>query len=74
DEAQQESVPQEEGDDPDLELAKKMSLEAHQAKRNKHMNKIKSANRNTANYHLYHALMEALIAYEDAMDKEVISA
>ncbi|GJT08147.1 hypothetical protein Tco_0842609 [Tanacetum coccineum] len=37
----------------------------------KHMNKIKSANRNTANYHLYHALMEALIADEDAMDKEV---
>ncbi|GJZ78529.1 hypothetical protein Tco_0643366 [Tanacetum coccineum] len=35
------------------------------------MNKIKSANRNTANYHLYHALMEALIADEDAMDKEV---
>ncbi|GJY97021.1 hypothetical protein Tco_0513931 [Tanacetum coccineum] len=32
DEAQQESVPQEEGDDPDLELAKKMSLEAHQEK------------------------------------------
>ncbi|GKF55501.1 hypothetical protein Tco_0165841, partial [Tanacetum coccineum] len=32
DEAQQESVPQEEGDDPDLELAKKMSLEAHQKK------------------------------------------
>ncbi|GKB14367.1 hypothetical protein Tco_0848290 [Tanacetum coccineum] len=31
-EAQQESVPQEEGDDPDLELAKKMSLEAHQEK------------------------------------------
>ncbi|GKA32194.1 retrovirus-related pol polyprotein from transposon TNT 1-94 [Tanacetum coccineum] len=31
----------------------------------KHMNKIKSA------YHLYHALMEALIADEDAMDKEV---
>ncbi|GJX37722.1 hypothetical protein Tco_0251025, partial [Tanacetum coccineum] len=30
DDAQQESVPQEEGDDPDLELAKKMSLEAHQ--------------------------------------------
>ncbi|GKG42820.1 hypothetical protein Tco_0477118, partial [Tanacetum coccineum] len=27
-EAQQESVPQEEGDDPDLKLAKKMSLEA----------------------------------------------
>ncbi|GKA01768.1 hypothetical protein Tco_0674433 [Tanacetum coccineum] len=27
--------------------------------------------RNTANYHLYHALMEALIADEDAMDKEV---
>ncbi|GJW76585.1 retrovirus-related pol polyprotein from transposon TNT 1-94 [Tanacetum coccineum] len=36
----------------------------------KHMNKNKSANRNPANYHLYHALMEALIAYEDAMDKE----
>ncbi|GKG37732.1 hypothetical protein Tco_0456955, partial [Tanacetum coccineum] len=35
------------------------------------MNKIKSANRNTANYHLYHALMEALITDEDAMDKEV---
>ncbi|GJU05038.1 hypothetical protein Tco_1121468 [Tanacetum coccineum] len=35
------------------------------------MNKIKSANRNTANYRLYHALMEALIADEDAMDKEV---
>ncbi|GJR60953.1 retrovirus-related pol polyprotein from transposon TNT 1-94 [Tanacetum coccineum] len=32
DEAQQESVPQDEGDDPDLELAKKMSLEAHQEK------------------------------------------
>ncbi|GKA54899.1 hypothetical protein Tco_0753848, partial [Tanacetum coccineum] len=37
----------------------------------KHMNKIKSANKNTSNYHLYHALMEALIADEDAMDKEV---
>ncbi|GJR60946.1 hypothetical protein Tco_1503108 [Tanacetum coccineum] len=37
----------------------------------KHMNKIKSANRNTANYHLYHTLMEALIADEDAIDKEV---
>ncbi|GJU05915.1 hypothetical protein Tco_1122345 [Tanacetum coccineum] len=36
-----------------------------------HMNKNKSANRNTANYHLYHALMEALITDEDAMDKEV---
>ncbi|GJW43758.1 hypothetical protein Tco_0072557 [Tanacetum coccineum] len=31
----------------------------------KHMNKIKSANRNTTNYHLYHALMEALITDED---------
>ncbi|GJX04121.1 hypothetical protein Tco_0190037 [Tanacetum coccineum] len=31
-EAQQESVPQREGDDPDLELAKKMSLVAHQEK------------------------------------------
>ncbi|GJV31599.1 hypothetical protein Tco_1391999 [Tanacetum coccineum] len=37
----------------------------------KHMNKNKTANRNHANYHLYHALMEALIADEDAMDKEV---
>ncbi|GJU16152.1 hypothetical protein Tco_1144118 [Tanacetum coccineum] len=37
----------------------------------RHMNKIKSANRNTANYRLYHALMEALITDEDAMDKEV---
>ncbi|GJZ13049.1 hypothetical protein Tco_0548279 [Tanacetum coccineum] len=27
--------------------------------------------RNPANFHLYHALMEALIANEDAMDKEV---
>ncbi|GJS96597.1 hypothetical protein Tco_0803565 [Tanacetum coccineum] len=33
--------------------------------------KNKTANRNSANYHLYHALMEALIADEDAMDKEV---
>ncbi|GJV23769.1 hypothetical protein Tco_1376464 [Tanacetum coccineum] len=31
----------------------------------------KSANKNTTNYRLYHALMEALIADEDAMDKEV---
>ncbi|GKF55733.1 hypothetical protein Tco_0166073, partial [Tanacetum coccineum] len=37
----------------------------------KHMNKNKTANRNPANYHLYHALMEALIADEDAMYKEV---
>ncbi|GKA59555.1 hypothetical protein Tco_0758868, partial [Tanacetum coccineum] len=36
-----------------------------------HINKKKSANRNTTNYCLYHALMEALIANEDAMDKEV---
>ncbi|GKB03948.1 hypothetical protein Tco_0832091 [Tanacetum coccineum] len=35
------------------------------------MNKKKSANKNKTNYHLYHALMEALIADEDAMDKEV---
>ncbi|GKC85305.1 hypothetical protein Tco_1141022, partial [Tanacetum coccineum] len=35
----------------------------------KHMNKIKSANRNPANYHIYHALMKALIADEDAKDK-----
>ncbi|GJY62745.1 reverse transcriptase domain-containing protein [Tanacetum coccineum] len=37
----------------------------------KHMNKNRTANRNPANYHLYHALMEALIVDEDAMDKEV---
>ncbi|GJT56273.1 hypothetical protein Tco_0991327 [Tanacetum coccineum] len=37
----------------------------------KHMNKNRTANRNPANYHLYHALMKALIADEDAMDKEV---
>ncbi|GJZ77771.1 hypothetical protein Tco_0642443 [Tanacetum coccineum] len=35
------------------------------------MNKKKSANKNKTNYHLYHALMEALIADEDAIDKEV---
>ncbi|GJQ94781.1 hypothetical protein Tco_0005920 [Tanacetum coccineum] len=37
----------------------------------KHMQKNRTANRNPTNYHLYHALMEALIADEDAMDKEV---
>ncbi|GKB82718.1 hypothetical protein Tco_0949613, partial [Tanacetum coccineum] len=37
----------------------------------KHMHKNKTANRNPANFHLYHALMEALIADEDDMDKEV---
>ncbi|GJY25603.1 hypothetical protein Tco_0400329 [Tanacetum coccineum] len=36
-----------------------------------HMNKKKSANKNKTNYRLYHALMEALLADEDAMDKEV---
>ncbi|GJX45444.1 hypothetical protein Tco_0262120 [Tanacetum coccineum] len=30
-----------------------------------HMNKKKSANKNKTNYHLYHALMEALIADEE---------
>ncbi|GJU42209.1 retrovirus-related pol polyprotein from transposon TNT 1-94 [Tanacetum coccineum] len=35
----------------------------------KHMNKNRTANRNPANYQLYHTLMEALIADEDAMDK-----
>ncbi|GJU09917.1 hypothetical protein Tco_1132313 [Tanacetum coccineum] len=40
----------------------------------KHMNKNRTANRNPANYHLYHALMEALIADEDAMDKDGPSA
>ncbi|GJY89894.1 retrovirus-related pol polyprotein from transposon TNT 1-94 [Tanacetum coccineum] len=37
----------------------------------KTMNENKSANRNTANYHLYHALMEALIEDENSMDREV---
>ncbi|GJS84694.1 hypothetical protein Tco_0751235 [Tanacetum coccineum] len=35
------------------------------------MHKNKSANRNPANYRLYHALMEALIEDKNAMDKEV---
>ncbi|GJY08856.1 hypothetical protein Tco_0377041 [Tanacetum coccineum] len=35
------------------------------------MHKNKSTNRNPANYRLYHALMEALIEDENAMDKEV---
>ncbi|GJW32882.1 hypothetical protein Tco_0052914 [Tanacetum coccineum] len=35
------------------------------------MHKNKSANRNPANYRLYHALMEALIEDENVMDKEV---
>ncbi|GJZ57359.1 hypothetical protein Tco_0612853 [Tanacetum coccineum] len=37
----------------------------------KFMHKNKIANRNPANYRLYHALMEALIEDENAMDKEV---
>ncbi|GJW39897.1 hypothetical protein Tco_0065742 [Tanacetum coccineum] len=37
----------------------------------KTMNENKSANRNTANYHLYHALMEALIEDKNSMDREV---
>ncbi|GJZ75929.1 hypothetical protein Tco_0640394, partial [Tanacetum coccineum] len=37
----------------------------------KFMHNNKSANRNPANYRLYHALMEALIEDENAMDKEV---
>ncbi|GJY60595.1 hypothetical protein Tco_0461252 [Tanacetum coccineum] len=37
----------------------------------KSMHKNKSANRNPANYRLYHALMETLIEDENAMDKEV---
>ncbi|GJR04725.1 RNA-directed DNA polymerase, eukaryota, reverse transcriptase zinc-binding domain protein [Tanacetum coccineum] len=35
------------------------------------MHKNKSANRNPANYRLYHALMKSLIEDENAMDKEV---
>ncbi|GKG04226.1 hypothetical protein Tco_0314613, partial [Tanacetum coccineum] len=37
----------------------------------KSMHKNKSANRNPANYRLYHALMEALIEDENVTDKEV---
>ncbi|GKD58571.1 hypothetical protein Tco_1296080, partial [Tanacetum coccineum] len=37
----------------------------------KYMHKNKSANRNPANYRLYHALMKALIEDENAMDKKV---
>ncbi|GKF53643.1 hypothetical protein Tco_0160553, partial [Tanacetum coccineum] len=37
----------------------------------KSMHKNKFADRNPANYRLYHALMEALIEDENAMDKEV---
>ncbi|GJT60258.1 hypothetical protein Tco_1003791 [Tanacetum coccineum] len=36
------------------------------------MHKNRSANRNPANYQLYHALMEALIQDENAIDKEVV--
>ncbi|GJW65181.1 hypothetical protein Tco_0117065 [Tanacetum coccineum] len=60
-------------DKVDLEEFDKVALEEFDLKSAlfKHMNKNKTANRNPANYHLYHALMEALIADEDAMDKEV---
>ncbi|GKG35941.1 hypothetical protein Tco_0443619, partial [Tanacetum coccineum] len=37
----------------------------------KSMHKNKSANRNPANYRLYHALMKALIEDENVMDKGV---
>ncbi|GJY11704.1 hypothetical protein Tco_0381013 [Tanacetum coccineum] len=37
----------------------------------KHMHKNRTTNRNPANFHLYHALIKALIADEDVMDKEV---
>ncbi|GKC20819.1 hypothetical protein Tco_1022969, partial [Tanacetum coccineum] len=51
----------------------KVALEEFDLKNSlfKHMHKNRTANRNPANFHLYHALMEALIADEDAMDKEV---
>ncbi|GKD35809.1 hypothetical protein Tco_1251318, partial [Tanacetum coccineum] len=56
-----------------IRLTNKVDLEEFDLKSAlfRHMNKIKSANRNTANYRLYHALMKALITDEDAMDKEV---
>ncbi|GKA12860.1 hypothetical protein Tco_0692406, partial [Tanacetum coccineum] len=58
---------------PGPESTDKVALEEFDLKSAlfKHMNKNKTANRNPANYHLYHALMEALIADEDAIDKEV---
>ncbi|GJV91893.1 hypothetical protein Tco_1539706 [Tanacetum coccineum] len=57
-----------------IRLTDKVALEEFDLKSAlfKHMNKNKTANRNPANYHLYHALMEALIADEDAIDKEVV--
>ncbi|GJV08828.1 hypothetical protein Tco_1346484 [Tanacetum coccineum] len=56
-----------------IRLTDKVALEEFDLKSAlfKHMNKNRTANRNLANYHLYHALMEALIADEDAIDKEV---
>ncbi|GJW69347.1 hypothetical protein Tco_0123771 [Tanacetum coccineum] len=58
---------------PGLESTDKVDLKEFDLKSAlfNHMNKNKSANRNTAIYHLYHALMEALITDEDAMDEEV---
>ncbi|GJR37117.1 hypothetical protein Tco_1212801 [Tanacetum coccineum] len=58
---------------PGPESTDKVALEEFDLKSSlfKHMNKNKTANKNPANYHLYHALMEALIADEDAIDKEV---
>ncbi|GJY41132.1 hypothetical protein Tco_0428402 [Tanacetum coccineum] len=58
---------------PGPESTDKVALEEFDLKSAlfKHMNKNKTANINPANYHQYHALMEALLADEDAMDKEV---
>ncbi|GKG48637.1 hypothetical protein Tco_0512784, partial [Tanacetum coccineum] len=44
DEAQHESIPQREDDDPDLNLAKKLSLEAHQEKGEEEGNDVTSEN------------------------------
>ncbi|GJS20822.1 hypothetical protein Tco_0449454 [Tanacetum coccineum] len=56
-----------------IKLTDKAALEEFNLKSAlfKSMHKNKSANRNPANYRLYHALMEALIEDENAMDKEV---
>ncbi|GJQ89511.1 hypothetical protein Tco_0000650 [Tanacetum coccineum] len=56
-----------------IKLTDKAALEEFDLKSAlfKFMHKNKSANRNPANYRLYHALMEALIEDENAMDKEV---
>ncbi|GJQ95611.1 hypothetical protein Tco_0006750 [Tanacetum coccineum] len=56
-----------------IKLTDKAALEEFDLKSAlfKSMHKNKSANRNPTNYRIYHALIEALIEDENAMDKEV---